>query len=74
VSLAPEVGSRIRLVQMDDPDAVPTGTLGTVERVAEFGDGCWQATVTWDNGRTLALIESDQFAVIVPADPFEGIV
>ncbi len=51
-------GTRIELISMDDPQAVPAGTKGTVVRV---DDGC-NIHMKWDNGRSLALIEGvDQF-------------
>lgn len=55
------IGSRIELVSMkDDPDAIPSGTRGTVTG----GNGA-QMYVDWDNGRTLMLIPGvDQWRVI----------
>lgn len=45
-------GTRIELSHMDDPYAVPAGTRGTVRSV----DDAAQIWVTWDNGRSLAVI------------------
>lgn len=45
-------GTRIELSHMDDPYAVPSGTRGTVRSV----DDAAQIWVTWDNGRSLAVI------------------
>lgn len=51
-------GTRIELIAMNDPQAVPAGTLGTVAYVDDIG----QIHMNWDNGRTLALIEGvDEF-------------
>lgn len=48
-------GTRVELIHMDDPYApVPSGTRGTVEFVDDVG----QIHMKWDNGRTLALIPS----------------
>lgn len=53
-------GTRIRLISMDDPQAVPSGTYGTVEHVDDAG----QIHMHWDNGRGLALVPGeDQFTV-----------
>ena len=55
------IGTRIKLHHMTDNYAVPSGTLGTVE----FVDDAGQIHMSWDNGRTLALIESeDSFEII----------
>ena len=55
------IGTRIRLHHMADDYGVPDGTLGTVD----FVDGAGQIQITWDNGQTLALIESeDTFEII----------
>lgn len=55
------VGTRIKLHYMADKYAVPTGTCGTVDYIDDDG----QIHMHWDNGRTLALIESeDSFQII----------
>ena len=49
-------GTRLELISMGkDPDPVPPGTRGTVERVNSLGD----IEVDWDNGRSLSLIPSE---------------
>lgn len=54
-------GTRIKLHYMNDDYAVSSGTLGTVDYV----DNAGQIQMTWDNGRTLALIEKeDSFEII----------
>ena len=46
---------------MADPDAVPTGTTGTVVYVDDMG----QIGMKWDNGRGLALVPGvDSFSRI----------
>ena len=48
-------GSRIELIHMEDNWAVPEGTCGTVEIVDDAG----QIHMKWDNGRTLAIVPSE---------------
>lgn len=45
-------GTRVRLIQMDDPYPVPVGTLGTVHDVDDIGS----LIVTWDNGQRLNVL------------------
>ena len=50
------VGTRIYLENMNDPHApVPPGTRGTVD----FVDDAGQIHMKWDNGRTLAIVPSE---------------
>lgn len=44
-------GSRVELVQMDDPQAPPIGTHGTVIGVDDIGS----IMVDWDNGYGLSV-------------------
>lgn len=44
-------GTRIRLIRMDDSQAPPSGTEGTVILVDDIG----QIQMKWDNGSSLAL-------------------
>ena len=54
-------GTRIRLNSMEDPQAVPAGTEGTVLAVDDAG----QLLMKWDNGRSLSLIPGvDSFQMI----------
>lgn len=54
-------GTRVRLDHMEDKQAVPEGTKGTVDMVDDIG----QIHMKWDNGRTLALVPGvDSFSVI----------
>ena len=54
-------GTRIHLIRMEDPQAVPPGTYGTVEHVDDAG----QIHMHWDNGRGLALVlGEDQFTIV----------
>ena len=45
-------GTRIRLVAMDDFQAPPVGTLGTVTEVDDIGS----IHVNWDTGSCLAVV------------------
>ena len=45
-------GTRVRLVKMDDVQAPPIGTLGTVTGVDDIGS----ILVDWDNGSGLNVI------------------
>ena len=45
-------GCRVELVQMDDPQAPPIGTLGTVRGVDDMGS----IMVRWDNGSGLNVV------------------
>ena len=44
-------GTRVELVQMDDPQAPPVGTKGTVRGVDDMGS----IMVAWDNGCGLSV-------------------
>ena len=45
-------GARVELVKMDDPQAPPIGTLGTVRGVDDTGS----ILVSWDNGSGLNVV------------------
>ena len=54
-------GTRIQLIHMDDMQAVPDGTTGTVELVDDGGT----IHMKWSNGSGLGLIEGeDQFKIL----------
>lgn len=46
------VGTRVKLIEMEDDQAPPIGTLGTVYGVDDIGS----ILVEWDNGSTLNVI------------------
>lgn len=46
------IGTRVRLIYMDDPCPVPVGTLGTVTGVDDIGS----LLVRWDNGMGLNIL------------------
>lgn len=54
-------GTTVRLINMDDPQAPPSGTLGTVIHVDDAG----QIHVSWESGGSLALLPGiDRFEVV----------
>ena len=55
-------GARVELVRMEDPQAPPVGTKGTVIAVDDIGT----IHVKWDNGSTLGVVlGEDQCRVLV---------
>ena len=46
------IGTRVKLVHMDDPQAPPVGTLGTVRGVDDIAS----ILVRWDNGSGLNVV------------------
>lgn len=55
-------GTRIRLGHMEDMQAVPDGTMGTVRMVDDAG----QIHMKWDNGRSLSIIPGEDEFEVVP--------
>ena len=54
-------GTRVEVLHMDDVQAPPAGTLGTVQGVDDLGS----ILVSWDTGSSLSLIpEVDSFRVV----------
>lgn len=54
-------GTRVRLVEMDDPQAPPVGTLGTVNFIDDMGT----IFVSWTTGSRLGLVYGkDRFMVV----------
>ena len=54
-------GLRIELIHMDDPQAPPAGTRGTIITVDDIGD----LVVAWDNGCGLNVVPGvDQVRII----------
>lgn len=47
------VGTRVKLIKMDDPQAPPVGTLGRVKWVDDLGS----LLVSWDNGSSLNVLD-----------------
>ena len=46
------IGCRVELVRMDDPQAPPVGTKGTVRYVDDIGS----LGIAWDNGSSLQVV------------------
>lgn len=54
-------GTRVRLISMDDTQAPPSGTEGTVAHVDDIGT----IHVSWDNGSSLGLVPgTDLFNIV----------
>lgn len=56
-------GSRVELVKMDDPQAPPVGTRGTVEAVDDTGS----LLMRWDNGSGLNVVYGED--IVKKLDP-----
>ena len=54
-------GTRVELVRMDDPQAPPAGTRGTVIGVDDIGS----LMVSWDNGSGLSVAYGEDLVKIV---------
>ena len=55
------IGTKVQLLQMNDPQALPVGTKGIVQGVDDIGS----ILVKWENGSGLSLIVGeDEFKVI----------
>lgn len=46
------IGCRVELLRMDDPQAPPIGTKGTVRYVDDIGN----LGIAWDNGSSLQVV------------------
>ena len=54
-------GTKIRLIHMNGPQPVPSGTIGEVALIDDAGN----IHMIWQNGRSLAIIEGiDDFEII----------
>jgi hypothetical protein len=54
-------GMRVKLMGMDDIQAPPIGTLGTVKGVDDTGS----IMVNWDNGSSLSVVYGEDSCVVV---------
>ena len=57
-------GCRVELVRMDDPQAPPVGTKGTVRGVDDIGS----VMVAWDNGCGLSVVYGEDACKVVSGD------
>lgn len=55
------VGARVELVRMDDPQAPPIGTKGTVRGVDDTGS----IMVAWENGSRLNVVYGEDTCRII---------
>jgi len=58
------VGCRVELLRMDDPQAPPIGTRGTVRGVDDIGS----VIVAWDNGCGLSVAYGEDACRVVDDD------
>ena len=54
-------GTRVELVKMDDPQAPPIGTKGTVRGVDDIGS----IMVDWDEGGSLSVVYGEDLCHVV---------
>ena len=54
-------GTRVVLLEMDDPQAPPIGTKGTVQG----GDDIGSILVNWDNGGSLSVVYGEDSCHVV---------
>jgi len=55
------VGTRVELLKMDDVQAPPVGTLGTVMGVDDIGS----IMVSWDNGSSLSVVYGEDICRVI---------
>jgi len=63
-----KAGMRIELIEMDDPQALPAGTRGTIIAVDDIGS----LIVNWDNGCGLNAIPGKDSFKIITEEPERG--
>ena len=56
-------GTKIELVEMDDVQAPPVGTVGTVYGVDDLGS----LLVRWENGSSLSVIDGVDRVIKIPS-------
>lgn len=58
-------GCRVRLIKMDDVQAPPIGTMGTVRGVDDLAS----ILVAWDNGSSLNIIYGEDACARLDSEP-----
>lgn len=58
-------GTRVEFVKMDDPQAPPVGTKGTVLGVDDIGS----VVVAWDNGSRLSVVYGEDSCRLISNEP-----
>lgn len=53
-------GTKIKLIKMEDVQAPPSGTIGTVTCVDDIGT----IHMKWSNGSSLGLVPDDEFVMV----------
>ena len=53
-------GTKIKLIKMEDVQAPPSGTIGTVTCVDDIGT----IHMMWNNGSSLGLVPDDEFVIV----------
>ena len=56
-----QAGARVELLKMDDPQAPPIGTQGTVIGVDDIGS----IMVSWDNGSSLSVVYGEDHCKLI---------
>ena len=56
-----KAGARVELLRMEDVQAPPVGTQGTVIRVDDIGS----IMVSWDNGSTLSVVYGEDACRVI---------
>ena len=61
-------GTRLELISMDDPQAIPPGSRGTVDHVDDVGT----IHMRWDCGRSLGLVPGEDSFRKLPMEEMEN--
>ena len=61
-------GTRLELISMDDPQAIPPGSRGTVDHVDDMGT----IHMRWDCGRSLGLVPGEDSFRKLPMEEMEN--